>query len=96
MENRLLSQLPIVLHYQLLTYLMPHRFASKKELSLYASRLNCAMFPTVIDWIERGLVDLGHIITHTFDFHSVANAFQMAEGSPRESCKVLLDFGSDA
>ena len=69
---------------------------TKKELSLYASRLNCAMFPTVIDWIERGLVDLGHIITHTFDFHSVANAFQMAEGSPRESCKVLLDFGSDA
>lgn len=68
---------------------------TKKELSLYASRLNCAMFPTVIDWIERGLVDLSHIITHKMDFHDVANAFHIAESTPRESCKVLLDFGSD-
>jgi L-gulonate 5-dehydrogenase len=69
---------------------------TKKELSLYASRLNCAMFPTVIDWIERGLVDLGHIITHKVDFHDVANAFHIAESTPRESCKVLLDFGGQA
>lgn len=66
---------------------------TKKELTLYASRLNCAMFPTVIDWIERGLVDPGHIITHKVDFHDVANAFDIAERTPRESCKVLLDFG---
>jgi len=66
---------------------------TKKELSLYASRLNCAMFPTVIDWIERGLVDLSHIITHKVDFHDVASAFHLAESAPRESCKVLLDFG---
>ncbi|HSI61197.1 MAG TPA: Zn-dependent oxidoreductase [Ideonella sp.] len=75
---------------------IPQQELTKKELTLYASRLNCAMFPTVIDWIARGLVDPGHIITHKVDFHDVASAFDMAERNPRESCKVLLDFGVDA
>lgn len=66
---------------------------TKKELTLYASRLNCAMFPKVIDWIEQGLVDPGHIISHKVDFRDVSGAFDMAEKNPRYSCKVLLDFG---
>jgi len=69
---------------------------TKKELTLYASRLNCAMFPKVIDWIERGLVHPERIITHKVDFRDVAGAFDLAERHPRESCKVLLDFGTDA
>lgn len=72
---------------------IPQQELTKKELTLYASRLNCAMFPTVIDWITRGLVDPGHIVTHQVDFHDVAGAFDLAERNPRESCKVLLDFG---
>lgn len=74
---------------------IPQQVLTKKELTLYASRLNCAMFPTVIDWIARGLVDPGHIITHKVDFHDVTGAFDIAERNPRESCKVLLDFGVD-
>ena len=50
----------------------------------------------IFDWIARGLVDPGHIITHKVDFHDVASAFDIAERDPRESCKVLLDFGVDA
>ena len=73
---------------------IPQQELTKKELTLYASRLNCAMFPTVIDWIARGLVDPGHIITHQIDFRDVAGAFDIAESRPRESCKVLLDFGT--
>jgi L-gulonate 5-dehydrogenase len=72
---------------------IPQQELTKKELTLYASRLNCAMFPTVIDWIDRGLVDPGHIVTHRVDFHDVAGAFDLAERHPRETCKVLLDFG---
>jgi L-gulonate 5-dehydrogenase len=72
---------------------IPQQELTKKELSLHASRLNCAMFPTVIDWISRGLVDPGHIVTHQVDFHDVAGAFDLAERNPRETCKVLLDFG---
>ena len=52
-------------------------------------------FPTVIDWIARGLVDPGLIITHQVDFRDVNGAFDLAERNPRESCKVLLDFGAD-
>jgi len=72
---------------------IPQQELTKKELSLYASRLNCAMFPTVIDWISRGLVNPGHIVTHQVDFRDVASAFDLAERNPRQSCKVLLDFG---
>lgn len=75
---------------------IPQQELTKKELTLYASRLNCAMFPTVIDWISRGLVNPGHIITHEVDFRDVASAFDLAEHNPRESCKVLLDFGDGA
>lgn len=72
---------------------IPQQELTKKELSLHASRLNCAMFPTVIDWISRGLVNPGHIVTHQVDFRDVKGAFELAEHRPRESCKVLLDFG---
>ncbi|MBL8350836.1 MAG: Zn-dependent oxidoreductase [Burkholderiaceae bacterium] len=75
---------------------IPQQELTKKELTLYASRLNCAMFPTVIDWIARGLVDPGQIITHQVDFRDVRGAFDIAERNPRESCKVLLDFGLDS
>ena len=69
---------------------------TRKELTLCASRLNCGMFPTVIDWICRGLVDPARIITHTIDFRDVLGAFEVAERNPHDSCKVLLDFGADA
>ena len=75
---------------------IPQQELTKKELSLHASRLNCAMFPTVIDWISRGLVQPEHIITHKVDFRDVRQAFDIAEKQPRYSCKVLLDFGTDA
>lgn len=74
---------------------IPQQELTKKELTLYASRLNCAMFPTVIDWISRGRVDPGRIITHQVDFRDLRGAFDIAERNPRESCKVLLDFGAD-
>ncbi|WP_157269525.1 Zn-dependent oxidoreductase [Azohydromonas aeria] len=74
---------------------IPQQELTKKELSLHASRLNCAMFPTVIDWIARGLVDPGHIVTHEVDFRDVAGAFALAQERPTQSCKVLLDFGAE-
>ena len=58
---------------------IPQQELTKKELTLYASRLNCSMFPTVIDWIQRGLVDPDRIITHRVDFRDVSGAFDLAE-----------------
>jgi L-gulonate 5-dehydrogenase len=65
---------------------------TKKELTLSASRLNCAMFPQVIDWISRGLIEPEHIVTHKVDFRQVEQAFEQVELKPAESCKILLDF----
>lgn len=75
---------------------IPQQELTKKELTLAASRLNCAMFPTVIDWINRGLVHPEWTITHKVDFRRAKDAFEVAERQPRYSCKVLLDFGVDA
>ena len=72
---------------------IPQQELTKKELTLCASRLNCAMFATVIDWLERGLVTPESIITHKVDFREVGQAFELAEHSPKDTCKVLLDFG---
>lgn len=75
---------------------IPQQELTRKELTLYASRLNCEMFPTVIDWISRGLVDPGRIVTHRMNFRDVADAFELAERNPSESCKILLEFGEAA
>lgn len=68
----------------------------RKELTLCASRLNCAMFPKVIDWLERGLVTPESIVTHKVDFREVGRAFDLAEHSLKDACKVLLDFGAES
>lgn len=85
-----------VLGFSATPSVIPQQALTSKELTLYASRLNCAMFPTVIDWMTRGLVDPGRIVTHQVGFRDVADAFDLAESQPRVSCKVLLDLGEDA
>jgi L-gulonate 5-dehydrogenase len=71
---------------------IPQQELTKKELSLHASRLNCAMFPRVIEWVSKGLVHPERIITHRVDFHDVSKAFELIQNDPKSSCKVLLDF----
>lgn len=67
---------------------------TRKELSLHASRLNSAMFPRVIEWMSRGLLQPERLITHRLDFREVGRAFELLEGEPSTTCKVLLDFGA--
>jgi L-gulonate 5-dehydrogenase len=75
---------------------IPQQELTKKELTLYASRLNCAMFPRVIEWVRQGRVHPERIITHRINFREVSNAFELIERHPNESCKVLLDFTGTA
>jgi L-gulonate 5-dehydrogenase len=64
---------------------------TKKELSIMGSRLNCNMFPGVIEWFRKG-IDPGKLISHTFPFTQVREAFRLIEEKPLETCKVLLTF----
>ena len=75
---------------------IPQQELTKKELTLYASRLNCSMFPRVIEWVAKGLVHPERIITHRIDFRDVSDAFAVVEGSPKDACKVLLEFTGSA
>lgn len=71
---------------------IPQLELTRKELSLHASRLNCAMFPRVIEWVSQGRVHPERLITHRFPLRDVSRAFDLVEGDPRATCKVLLDF----
>jgi L-gulonate 5-dehydrogenase len=64
---------------------------TRKELSIVGSRLNCGMFPRVIEWFKQGL-DPEKLISHTFSFTQVRDAFSLIEEKPLETCKVMLTF----
>lgn len=64
---------------------------TKKELSIIGSRLNCNMFPRVIEWFGRGL-EPEKLVSHSFPFTEVRGAFTLIEEKPLETCKVVLTF----
>ncbi|MGP3591990.1 Zn-dependent oxidoreductase [Vagococcus sp. WN89Y] len=63
-----------------------------KELSIFSSRLNARKFPVVIDWLARGLIDPGKLVTHKFHYQQVTDAIELFEKDQRKCCKVLLTF----
>lgn len=71
---------------------IPQQETTRKELSLFASRLNCGMFPRVIDWMKAGRLDPERVVSHRVPFTDVHQAIALVEGDPRASAKVLLDF----
>jgi L-gulonate 5-dehydrogenase len=64
---------------------------TKKELSIIGSRLNCNMFPRVLEWFGKGL-DPEKLVSHKFPFTEAGAAFKLIEDKPLETCKVLLTF----
>lgn len=63
-----------------------------KELTILGSRLNRAMFPTVIKWFQEGLVRPEELISHVFPFERAREAFDFIEQNPVDTCKVILTF----
>lgn len=63
-----------------------------KELTIYSSRLNAHKFPVVIDWLAKGLIDPGKLITHRINYQHVIDALHIFETDPQHCCKVLLTF----
>jgi L-gulonate 5-dehydrogenase len=64
---------------------------TKKELSIIGSRLNCNMFPRVIEWFQKGLQP-EKLVSHSFPLARAEEAFRLIEENPTETCKVLLIF----
>jgi L-gulonate 5-dehydrogenase len=70
----------------------PQQESTRKELSLFASRLNGGMFPRVIEWMKAGHLQPERVVSHHVPFADLHRAFELVEGDPRASSKVLLDF----
>lgn len=75
---------------------IPQQETTRKELSLYASRLNAGTFPQVIEWMKNGRLQPERIVSHRVPLAEVGRAFELTENDPRSSSKVLLDLGPDA
>lgn len=71
---------------------IPQQEITKKELSLFGSRLNRRLFPQVLDGLAQGHLDANVLITHEFDFRTVADAMRLIEEHPEQTCKVQLTF----
>jgi L-gulonate 5-dehydrogenase len=67
----------------------------KKELSLIGSRLNRRLIPTVLQWFAEGLIDPSPLITHEFRYDHAAEAIELIEEHPEQTCKVHLIFADD-
>ncbi|MDX5630056.1 MULTISPECIES: Zn-dependent oxidoreductase [unclassified Brenneria] len=63
---------------------------TSKELSLFTSRLNSRRFPTVIDWLARGLLAPEKLVSHYMPLSRIAEAMTIFDQDPRGCCKVIL------
>jgi L-gulonate 5-dehydrogenase len=50
---------------------------------------------TVIEWLQKGLIDPDKLITHAFDYQHVIDAIEVFEKDQRKCCKVLLTFSDE-
>lgn len=64
----------------------------KKELSLFASRLNRQLIPKVLGWFAQGRIDGASLISHEFQYADAQNAFAIADKGLEDAVKVHLLF----
>jgi L-gulonate 5-dehydrogenase len=64
----------------------------RKELTIVGSRMNTAMFPTVLELIEKNALPLDAILTHRFSVDEASEAFTMAIEQPEGFTKAVITF----
>lgn len=60
-----------------------------KELNIHGSHLGPYTYPIAIDYIHRGLIDVGVLATHSFPLSEFQTAIEKVH-SAKDSIKVLL------
>ena len=71
---------------------IPEVLVVKKELKIIGSRMNCRKFPQVIEWIEKGLVNPEPLISATYPFEKINDAFKDILRDPQKYLKVLITY----
>src|SRR5699024_10556760 len=64
----------------------------KKELDVLGSRNSREVFGTLIDLLERGVVDVSPLRTRIVPFTQAKQALEAAAGGAGEDLKVLIEF----
>lgn len=64
----------------------------RKELTIVGSRMNSAMFPTVLDLVAENRLPLDAILTHRFTTEQATEAFTMAIDQPEGFTKAVITF----
>ena len=71
---------------------IPEVLVVKKELKIIGSRMNCRKFPQVIEWFEKGLVNPEPLISATYPFEKINDAFKDILRDPQKYLKVLITY----
>ncbi|MFQ5808728.1 MAG: zinc-binding alcohol dehydrogenase family protein [Armatimonadota bacterium] len=69
---------------------LPASVFIRKELDFLGSRMNADLFPAVIRRLSERKLQPEPIITHTFAFDDVLDAFELASKGPDEALKILV------
>ena len=64
----------------------------KKEMSVVGSRMNSNMFPTILDRVNRGQMNLENMVSHRFTTDDATEAFKMAVEQPEGFLKAMVTF----
>ncbi|QDI92104.1 zinc-binding alcohol dehydrogenase family protein [Salicibibacter halophilus] len=71
---------------------IPSFLLTKKELTITGSRLQTNQFKAVIQQMNSGDINPEAMISHTFPFHEVKDAFELLENPNKEARKIVLTF----
>lgn len=64
----------------------------RKEMNVVGSRMNSNMFPTILDRVARGQMQLENLVSHRFSSDEATQAFQMAVEQPDGFLKAMITF----
>lgn len=62
----------------------------RKELNIIGSRMNSNMFPTVLERVTQGVLNLSDMDSHIFPAHEATEAFRMAVEQPSGFLKAVI------
>lgn len=65
---------------------------TKKELSIYGSRLSTRLFSQVVEGIDHGILSPEKLVTHNVHFTDIEKGFQIIKKQPQSVCKIVLTF----
>jgi len=64
----------------------------KKELKIVGSRMNCRKFPQVIEWFDKDLVNPEPLLSASYPFEKINDAFRDILREPEKFLKVIITY----